>query len=91
MSETLVLSRNGKKKISETPKNVQKQTLDKQMGTIELVNSLQNYPNAPGREALLNDHMMKWFKVRRRWKEAAAKNEERYKPSMDLLKEMFEK
>ena len=52
---------------------------------------LQNYPNAPGREALLNDHMMKWFKVRRRWKEAAAKNEERYKPSMDLLKEMFEK
>ena len=53
--------------------------------------SLQNYPNAPGREALLNDHMMKWFKVRRRWKEAAAKNEERYKPSMDLLKEMFEK
>jgi len=51
----------------------------------------KNYPNAPGREALLNDHMMKWFKVRRRWKEAAAKNEERYKPSMDLLKEMFEK
>jgi len=51
----------------------------------------KNYPNAPGREALLNDHMVKWFKVRRRWKEAAAKNEERYKPSMDLLKEMFEK
>ena len=26
-----------------------------------------------------------------RWREAAAKNEERYKPSMDLLREMFEK
>lgn len=51
----------------------------------------KNYPNAPGREALLNDHMVKWFRVRREWKEAAAKNEERYKPSMDLLREMFEK
>jgi len=51
----------------------------------------ENFPNAPNRESLLNDHMVKWFKVRRRWREAAAKNEERYKPSMDLLREMFEK
>jgi len=51
----------------------------------------KNYPNAPGRESLLNEHMMEWFKVRRRWREAASKNEERYKPSMDMLREMFDK
>ena len=40
---------------------------------------------------LLNEHMTRWFKVRRNWREAAAKNEERYKGSMDLLRDMFEK
>ena len=45
----------------------------------------------PSREDLLNDHMERWYKVRKNWKAAAVKNEERYKESMSLLKEMFEK
>jgi len=47
--------------------------------------------SATTQEALLSEHMVRWYKVRKRWKTASAKNEERYKGSMTLLKDMFEK
>lgn len=47
--------------------------------------------NPPAKDTMLSEHMVRWFKVRRRWREAAAKNEDRYKESMDLLKDMFER
>ena len=45
----------------------------------------------PTHETLLSEHMVRWYKVRKRWKTSSAKNEERYKGSMNLLKDMFEK
>jgi len=45
----------------------------------------------PTHETLLSEHMVRWYKVRKRWRVASAKNEERYKGSMTLLKDMFEK
>ena len=43
------------------------------------------------KHTILNEHMANWTRIRRRWRNAAAHNEERYKESMEILKEMFEK
>jgi len=51
----------------------------------------QGVEMVPTQETLLSEHMVRWYKVRKRWKTASAKNEERYKGSMNLLKDMFEK
>jgi len=51
----------------------------------------QGAETPPTHETLLSEHMVRWYKVRKRWKTASAKNEERYKGSMNLLKDMFEK
>ena len=51
----------------------------------------QGVEMVPTQETLLSEHMVRWYKVRKRWKTASAKNEERYKGSMTLLKDMFEK
>lgn len=40
---------------------------------------------------LLNSHMGHWQDIRKRWRDAALFNETRYKDSLDVLKEMFEK
>ena len=40
---------------------------------------------------LLQEHMKQWQSVRQDWKQAYAVNEERYKDSMKILKDMFER
>lgn len=35
--------------------------------------------------------MSRWQSVRKAWREAHAANEERYRDSMDVLKDMFER
>ena len=41
--------------------------------------------------SLLEGHMKQWQKVRNEWKKSYAENEERYKESMNILKEMFDR
>ena len=40
---------------------------------------------------LLASHVKEWKALRKRWRKAAADNEERYKDSMKVLEDMFEK
>ena len=47
--------------------------------------------NAPPKELLLSNHLVKWWGVRKSWKKAASDNEKRYQKSLTVLKEMYEK
>ncbi|XP_059497333.1 protein lin-37 homolog isoform X2 [Stegostoma tigrinum] len=47
--------------------------------------------NAPGVPTLLYNHMDRWKKIRQRWREASHRNQYRYRDSMKILKEMFER
>ena len=61
----------------------------------DLLNSvfffLQENPDAPDAETLLNGHMAKWQDIRKSWKQSAANNEKRYSESMKILTTMYEK
>ena len=52
---------------------------------------LQENPEAPDAETLLNGHMAKWQDIRKSWKQSAANNEKRYSESMKILTTMYEK
>lgn len=52
---------------------------------------LQENPDAPDAETLLNGHMAKWQDIRKSWKQSAANNEKRYSESMKILTTMYEK
>ncbi len=47
--------------------------------------------NEASAEDILKGHMGHWQAVKRSWKTAYAKNEERYKDSLEVLKNMFER
>ncbi|XP_060678225.1 protein lin-37 homolog isoform X1 [Hemiscyllium ocellatum] len=47
--------------------------------------------NVPGVPTLLYNHMDRWKKIRQRWREASHRNQYRYRDSMKILKEMFER
>ena len=47
--------------------------------------------DAPPPALLLSNHLVRWWGVRKAWKQAANENEERYSKSLTVLKEMFEK
>ena len=47
--------------------------------------------NAPPKELLLSNHLVKWWGVRKSWKKAASDNEKRYQKSLTILKDMQEK
>lgn len=47
--------------------------------------------SAPPPALLLSNHLVRWWGVRKQWKQAATENEERYSKSLGLLKEMFDK
>lgn len=46
---------------------------------------------APSREELLQSHLKNWSNVRRRWRAASLRNEERYAASKEILTKMFER
>uniref|UniRef100_T1IUQ6 Uncharacterized protein n=1 Tax=Strigamia maritima TaxID=126957 RepID=T1IUQ6_STRMM len=45
----------------------------------------------PNREILMDKHLTRWKSIRQKWKEAAMKNEKRYKDSLTLIKSIFER
>jgi len=47
--------------------------------------------DAPPPALLLSNHLVRWWGVRKSWKQAAADNEVRYQKSLTILKDMFEK
>ena len=47
--------------------------------------------DAPPPALLLSNHLVRWWGVRKAWKQAASENEERYQKSLTVLKDMFEK
>jgi len=47
--------------------------------------------DAPPPALLLSNHLVRWWGVRKAWKQAANENEERYQKSLTILKDMFEK
>ena len=51
---------------------------------------LENPDPTPG-PVLLSNHLVKWWGVKKSWKQAALQNEKRYAKSMIILKDMFEK
>ena len=60
------------------------------MTTSELDLDLDQSDGLPG-NVLLSNHLVRWWSVRKSWKQAAADNEKRYQKSLNVLKEMFEK
>ncbi|XP_065215688.1 protein lin-37 homolog [Planococcus citri] len=46
---------------------------------------------APSREELLKSHLQNWSTVRKKWRDASFKNEERYAASKEILTKMFER
>ncbi|XP_063238133.1 protein lin-37 homolog [Bacillus rossius redtenbacheri] len=46
---------------------------------------------APGREALLGEHLKHWAQVSRKWRAAAQRNEQRYTASLQLLRTMYKR
>jgi len=40
---------------------------------------------------LLSNHMVRWWEVRKSWRQASQDNEKRYSKSLSILKEMFDK
>ncbi|XP_069796112.1 protein lin-37 homolog isoform X2 [Narcine bancroftii] len=46
---------------------------------------------APGVPTLLYHHMERWKKIRQRWRDSSHRNQHRYRESMKILKEMFER
>lgn len=52
---------------------------------------LQDFDQAPSREELLQSHLKNWSEVRKRWRLASQKNEERYAASKEILTKMFER
>jgi len=47
--------------------------------------------DAPDAKLLLSNHMVRWWGVKKSWKQASIENEARYSESMKILKDMFEK
>jgi len=47
--------------------------------------------DAPPPALLLSNHLVRWWGVRKAWKQAALENEKRYSGSMAVIKEMFDK
>ena len=47
--------------------------------------------NAPPKELLLSNHLVRWWGVRKSWKKAGSDNEKRYEKSLTILKDMYEK
>jgi len=47
--------------------------------------------DAPPPALLLSNHLVRWWGVRKAWKQAAAENERRYSASLNIIKDMFEK
>lgn len=47
--------------------------------------------DAPPPNLLLSNHMVRWWGVKKSWKQASIENEARYSESMQILKDMFEK
>ena len=45
----------------------------------------------PPANVLLSSHLVKWWSVRKSWKQASAENEKRYQKSLTILKDMQEK
>ena len=39
---------------------------------------------------LLSNHLVRWWSVRKSWKQAAADNEKRYQKSLNILKDMYD-
>jgi len=56
---------------------------------LKLFNENQNPP--PSREYLMGNHLVRWKKIRQKWKDAAASNEQRYKESLSIIKAIFER
>lgn len=52
---------------------------------------LQDPELAPSRDELLQSHLKNWSNVRRRWRAASLRNEERYAASKEILTKMFER
>lgn len=52
---------------------------------------IQDPDQAPSREELLQSHLKNWTSVRRNWRMASHKNEERYAASKEILTKMFER
>nr|CAH7766929.1 unnamed protein product [Callosobruchus chinensis] len=46
---------------------------------------------APEKEVLMQSHLERWAKVKRKWVQTAAKNEERYAKSTEILKAIYTK
>ncbi|CAH2015956.1 unnamed protein product [Acanthoscelides obtectus] len=43
----------------------------------------------PEKEVLMQNHLERWSKVKKKWIETAAKNEERYSKSLEILKAIY--
>ena len=46
--------------------------------------------DGPPANVLLSNHLVKWWSVRKSWKQAAAENEKRYGTSLNILKDMYD-
>ncbi|KAL7063455.1 hypothetical protein AAHC03_01844 [Spirometra sp. Aus1] len=53
--------------------------------------NVENPPKEMSPEGLLEQHITRWREIRRKWKGACRENEERYRESYIILKEMYDK
>ena len=44
----------------------------------------------PPANVLLSNHLVKWWSVRKSWKQASAENEKRYQKSLNILKDIYD-
>ena len=44
----------------------------------------------PPANVLLSNHLVKWWSVRKQWKQASADNEKRYQKSLNILKDIYD-
>ncbi|KAM7540207.1 hypothetical protein Aperf_G00000023801 [Anoplocephala perfoliata] len=53
--------------------------------------NVENPPKEMSPEGLLEQHITRWREIRRKWKAACRENEERYRESYIILREMYDK
>ncbi|KAL5962094.1 hypothetical protein TSMEX_010407 [Taenia solium] len=53
--------------------------------------NVENPPKEMSPEGLLEQHITRWREIRRKWKAACRENEERYRDSYVILREMYDK
>ena len=46
--------------------------------------------SGPPANVLLSNHLVKWWSVRKSWKQASAENEKRYQKSLNILKDIYD-